>query len=70
MNRGGKTPFAYDYDKEAGMLVVNGERKVIFLVRSKIVSLSNWANTERIPIIALPNGVVVSKLSLTEIKPI
>ena len=27
---GGKTPFAYDYDKEAGMLVVNGERKVIF----------------------------------------
>lgn len=27
---GGKTPFAYDYDKEAGVLVVNGERKVIF----------------------------------------
>lgn len=27
---GGKTPFAYDYDKESGMLVVNGERKVIF----------------------------------------
>lgn len=27
---GGKTPFAYDYDKEAGMLVVNDERKVIF----------------------------------------
>lgn len=27
---GGKTPFAYDYDKEAGMLIVNGERKVIF----------------------------------------
>ncbi len=27
---GGKTPFAYDYDKEAGMLIVNEERKVIF----------------------------------------
>lgn len=27
---GGKTPFAYDYDKEAGMLVINEERKVIF----------------------------------------
>lgn len=27
---GGKTPFAYDYDKETGMLVVNEERKVIF----------------------------------------
>ena len=27
---GGKTPFAYDYDKETGTLVVNQERKVIF----------------------------------------
>lgn len=27
---GGKTPFAYDYDKQTGMLVVNNERKVIF----------------------------------------
>lgn len=27
---GGKTPFAYDYDKETGMLVINEERKVIF----------------------------------------
>ena len=27
---GGKTPFAYDYHKETGMLVVNEERKVIF----------------------------------------
>ena len=27
---GGKTPFAYDYDQEKGILVVNQERKVIF----------------------------------------
>ncbi len=27
---GGKTPFAYDYDKSSGMLVINEERKVIF----------------------------------------
>ena len=27
---GGKTPFAYDYDKETGTLVVNQERKIIF----------------------------------------
>ncbi len=27
---GGKKPFAYDYNKATGMLVVNGERKVIF----------------------------------------
>ena len=27
---GGKKPFAYDYDKKTGMLVINEERKVIF----------------------------------------
>ena len=27
---GGKTPFAYDYDKDTGLLIVNEERKVIF----------------------------------------
>ena len=27
---GGKTPFAYDYDKETGMLVVNKENKAMF----------------------------------------
>lgn len=33
---GGKTPFAYDYDKETGMLVVNPERKVIFDLMKKL----------------------------------
>lgn len=27
---GGKTPFAYDYDKEKGILIINKKRKVIF----------------------------------------
>jgi len=36
--------------------------------RSVIWSFSSWANTDRIPIMARPKGVEVSKFLLTEIK--
>ncbi len=33
---GGKTPFAYDYNKETGMLEINPERKIIFDLMKKL----------------------------------
>ena len=46
---GGKTPFAYDYDKETGLLVINPERKVIFdLMKTLRLQGYSYAELERI----------------------
>ena len=46
---GGKTPFAYDYDKETGMLVINPERKVIFdLMKTLRLQGYSYAELEKI----------------------
>ena len=46
---GGKTPFAYDYDKETGLIVINPERKVIFdLMKTLRLQGYSYAELERI----------------------
>lgn len=46
---GGKTPFAYDYDKETGLLVINKTRKVIFdLMKTLRLQGYSYAELERI----------------------
>ena len=42
---GGKTPFAYDYNKETGMLEINPERKVIFDLM-KTLRLQGYSYTQ------------------------
>lgn len=42
---GGKTPFAYDYDKSSGILVINKERKVIFDLM-KILRIQGYSYNE------------------------
>ena len=46
---GGKTPFAYNYDKKTGQLVINPERKVIFdLMKTLRLQGYSYAELERI----------------------
>ncbi len=67
---GGKTPFAYDYDKEAGMLVVNEERKVIFDLM-KTLRLQGYSYNELSKVTgydeAWIQGILSSKTNLGKI---
>lgn len=67
---GGKTPFAYDYDKESGMLVVNPTRKVIFDLM-KILRLQGYSYNELSKVTgydeAWIQGILSSKTNLGKI---
>lgn len=67
---GGKTPFAYDYDKKTGMLVINEERKVIFDLM-KTLRLQGYSYNELSKVTgydeAWIQGILSSKTNLGKI---
>ncbi len=67
---GGKKPFAYDYDKKTGMLVVNEERKVIFDLM-KTLRLQGYSYNELSKVTgydeAWIQGILSSKTNLGKI---
>lgn len=67
---GGKTPFAYDYDKETGLLVINKTRKVIFdLMKTLRLQGYSYAELEKITGYdqAWIQGILSSKTNLGKI---